>query len=130
MSRLSGLAAPLLGIVAIALCFLFLEGFVALLLSILIVISMVLLDARRHRLLITMAVRNVARRKWTTALVVGGLMVGTAIISTSLVVGDTMDNMIVKQATNSLGEVDFGIGAPFEGYEYFDAAFMGGLTAD
>jgi putative ABC transport system permease protein len=75
-----------------------------------------------------MAVRNLARRKGTTALVIGGLMVGTAIISTSFVVGDTMDNMIVKQATTSLGEVDFSVGSPYAGYKYFNDSFMDPLS--
>lgn len=116
------------GLAVIVLCFLFLPAFVALLLAIVIIIALVLLDARKHRILLTMAVRYIARRKGTTALVVGGLMVGTAIISTSLVVGDTMNNMIVKQATNSLGEVDFSVGAPFEGYKYFNDTFLGPLS--
>ncbi|MEM0449879.1 MAG: FtsX-like permease family protein [Methanomassiliicoccales archaeon] len=119
--------ATLPGISVILISFLFLQTFVALLLTIVIITAMIMLDAMRHRLLITMAIRYVVRRRWTTALVVGGLMVGTAIISTSLVVGDTLDNMIVKQTTESLGEVDFGIGAPFDGYTYFDASFLGNV---
>jgi putative ABC transport system permease protein len=120
---------------AIILSFLFLPEFIALLVVIVVAIALVLIDARKNRILLTMAMRNIIRRKWTTALILGGLMVGTAIISTSLVVGDTMDNMIVKQATNSLGEVDFSVGAVFNGYRYFNASFIdpiaqqiGGIT--
>ena len=54
-----------------------------------------------------MSIRNVIRRPGTTALVIGGLMVGTAIISASFVVGDTMDNMITDQVTKGMGQVDF-----------------------
>ncbi|MDD1747020.1 MAG: FtsX-like permease family protein [Methanomassiliicoccales archaeon] len=128
MSKLSNLGTLIVGAVAIVLCFLFLPGFVALLAGIVIVVVIVMLDARRHRVLFTMALRNLARRKGTTALVIGGLMVGTAIISTSFVVGDTMDNMIVKQTTTSLGEVDFSVGSPNAGYAYFDDSFIGPLS--
>ena len=34
-------------------------------------------------------------------------MIGTAIISASFVVGDTMDNMITDQVTKGMGQVDF-----------------------
>jgi putative ABC transport system permease protein len=113
---------------AIVLSFLFLPMFIALLAVIVVAIALVLMDARNNRILLTMATRNIIRRKWTTALILGGLMVGTAIISTSLVVGDTMDNMIVKQATVSLGEVDFGIGEVYSGYRYFNDSDIGGLA--
>jgi putative ABC transport system permease protein len=112
----------------IALSFLFLPLFIALLVVIVVAIAIVLMDARKNRILLTMATRNIIRRKWTTALILGGLMVGTAIISTSLVVGDTMDNMIVKQATVSLGEVDFGIGEVSSGYRYFNDNNISGLA--
>jgi len=102
--------------------------FIGLLVVIVVAIALVLIDARNNRILLTMATRNIIRRKWTTALILGGLMVGTAIISTSLVVGDTMDNMIVKQATVSLGEVDFGIGEVTSGYRYFIDSDIGGLA--
>jgi putative ABC transport system permease protein len=128
VSRITNLATLLVAVVAIALCFLFLPSFIALLVSIVIAITLVMLDARKNRMLLTMAMRNLARRKGTTALVIGGLMVGTAIISTSLVVGDTMDNMIVKQATTSLGEVDFSVGSQFAGYKYFNDSFMDPLS--
>ena len=124
---------PIIGTLVLAglivvLSFLFLPLFIALLAVIVVAIAVVMIDARNNRILLTMATRNIVRRKWTTALILGGLMVGTAIISTSLVVGDTMDNMIVKQATVSLGEVDFGIGSEFNGYRYFNDSFIGPLA--
>ena len=128
MSRIASAATLLVGAIAIVLCFLLLPGFVALLAAIVIAIALVMLDARKHRVLLTMAMRNLARRKGTTALVIGGLMVGTAIISTSFVVGDTMDNMIVKQTTTSLGEVDFSVGSPYAGYKYFNDSFIDPLS--
>ena len=119
MGRLSVIGILVLAGLAIILSFLYLPVFIALLVVIVIAIALVLMDARNNRILLTMAMRNIIRRKWTTALILGGLMVGTAIISTSLVVGDTMDNMIVKQATNSLGEVDFSVGCGIQRLSLF-----------
>ena len=128
MNRLSVIGILALVGLIVALSFLFLPLFIALLVVIIVAIALVMLDARNNRILLTMAARNIIRRKWTTALILGGLMVGTAIISTSLVVGDTMDNMIVKQATNSLGEVDFSVGAVFNGYQYFNDSYIDPLA--
>lgn len=128
LARLTTLGMFVIGVLAIILSFIFLPISFALLVVIVIVIGFILLDARKHRILMTMAIRNIVRRKGTTALVIGGLMVGTAIISTSLVVGDTMNNMIVKEATNSLGEVDFSVGATFDGYRYFNDSFLNPLV--
>jgi len=129
MARIPTLAPIAIGIAAILLAFMMLPEFAALLIAILIFISLVLLDARRHMVLLTMALRNIVRKKGTTALVIGGLMVGTAIISSSLVVGNTMNNMVVKQVTNSLGEVDFAVGAQFNGYYYFNDTDLDPLAA-
>ncbi|MDW5563639.1 MAG: FtsX-like permease family protein [Methanomassiliicoccus sp.] len=74
-----------------------------------LVMLRILLDALGNRMLFKMALRNVLRRPSTTALVLGGLMIGTAIISASLVVGDTLDNMIVGETTKAYGDVDFTI---------------------
>lgn len=75
----------------------------------------VLIDAFGNRILLTMSIRNVIRRPSTTALVLGGLMVGTAIISASLVVGDTLDNMIVGEVVQRYGDIDFTVSGPGAG---------------
>lgn len=80
-----------------------------------LVILLILVDALGNRVLFKMSLRNVMRRPSTTALVLGGLMVGTAIISASLVVGDTLDNMIVGETTKSYGGIDFGVSGPGAG---------------
>ena len=82
-----------------------------------LVVLRILLDAWGNRILFKMSLRNVLRRPSTTALVLGGLMVGTAIISASLVVGDTLDNMIVGETTKAYGDIDFAVGGPGEGPE-------------
>jgi putative ABC transport system permease protein len=74
-----------------------------------LVVLLILLDALGNRVLFKMSLRNVLRRPSTTALVLGGLMVGTAIISASLVVGDTLDNMIVGEITKAYGDIDFAV---------------------
>ncbi len=54
----------------------------------------ILVDAYRYKVLFKIGVRNILRRKGNTIIVIMGLMVATAIISSSLSVGDTMDSMV------------------------------------
>ncbi len=88
----------------------------ALVADIAIIAMVIMVDASRNRLLMSMAIRNMVRHRSLTVLVVAGLMVGTAIISAALVTGDTLDNMITVEVTQGFGEVDFEI-MPFEGAE-------------
>src|SRR3970040_2379422 len=60
--------------------------------------------ALRNRILFKLAVRNVGRRRGRSALIVVGLMLGTAIIAAALVTGDTMNNTIRSTAVDALGE--------------------------
>lgn len=62
--------------------------------------------ALANRVVFKMAARNFARRRAQSAIVVAGLMIGTAIISASLVVGDTMRYIFVNDTYHSLGETD------------------------
>jgi putative ABC transport system permease protein len=80
-----------------------------------LIIGLILVDALGNRILFKMSIRNVIRRPSTTALVLGGLMIGTAIISASLVVGDTLDNMIDGEVSRSFGDKDFAVGGPGAG---------------
>jgi putative ABC transport system permease protein len=66
----------------------------------------------RHALLRRLALRQIARRRGEAALVVAGSVLGTAIIVGSLVVGDTFNNSIERQATAALGPVDEIVFAP------------------
>ncbi len=79
---------------------------------ILLIVLFVLLDASGNRILFKMAIRNTARRRSATALVLSGLLVGTAIIAASLVVGDTLNNFVVGEVTKGYGDVDFFVGGP------------------
>ena len=51
----------------------------------------------RHRILSVMARNNLVRRKRNTALVVLGLLVGSAIVTSSLVIGDSLDATMEEQ---------------------------------
>jgi putative ABC transport system permease protein len=62
--------------------------------------------ALRHRVLLKLGVRNVARRRARSALIVVGLMLGTTIIAAALATGDTMNHTILSTATRALGETD------------------------
>ncbi|HEU5009241.1 MAG TPA: FtsX-like permease family protein [Gaiellaceae bacterium] len=62
--------------------------------------------ALRNRVLVKLAVRNVGRRRARSALIVVGLMLGTAIIAAALVTGDTMNNTIRATAVETLGPTD------------------------
>ncbi|MDP9071931.1 MAG: FtsX-like permease family protein [Actinomycetota bacterium] len=53
-----------------------------------------------------LALRNIARRKGEAALVVAGSLLGTAIITASLIVGDTLGGSIRDFARTELGPVD------------------------
>ena len=103
----------------------------AILVWITLVAVFILLDARRNRILFLMGRRNLLRRKGTAALVVCGLMVGTAIISASFVVGDTLNDMIIGDTTKGSGGADFVIQAPGEqGNRMFNDSVMSSLESD
>lgn len=62
--------------------------------------------AVRNRAFVRLASRNVSRRRGRSALIVAGLMLATAIISSSLATGDTMARTIRSSALQSLGQTD------------------------
>jgi putative ABC transport system permease protein len=62
--------------------------------------------ALRNRVFFRLAIRNPGRRRGRTALIVTGLMLGTAIISAALATGDTMSNTIRGTAVTALGPTD------------------------
>ena len=61
----------------------------------------------RHRILSVMARNNLVRRKRNTALVVIGLLVGSAIVTSSLVIGDSLDATMDEQFLAPLGDTDY-----------------------
>lgn len=125
------LASAAILIVLLLLSLLLLPLTYALLAVVVLISAFILLDASHHKVLFKMAQRNFIRRKSTTALVIGGLMVGTAIIAASFVVGDTLDNMIVNEVTKGAGDVDFVVASINDqgGYDFYNQTFSDNLTA-
>jgi putative ABC transport system permease protein len=62
--------------------------------------------AVHNRVFLRLGVRNVARRPGRSALIVVGLMLGTAIIAAALATGDTMSRTIRSSAVSALGQTD------------------------
>ena len=60
----------------------------------------------RHRMLSRLVSEGIRRRKRGTALILVGLMIGSAIVSSSLIVGDSLDATIEGRLIDSLGEAD------------------------
>ena len=67
--------------------------------------------ALRNRILLRLAVRSASRRPGRSALIVVGLMLGTAIIAAALTTGDTMNHTIRATAVDALGATDETIAA-------------------
>ncbi|MGH3083666.1 MAG: ABC transporter permease [Gaiellaceae bacterium] len=97
----------------------------------LVVIVAVLLSALgvlaiRNRIFLKLGVRNVTRRRARTALIVLGLMLGTTIISSALVTGDTMSHTIRTSAVQALGPTDVLVSV--KGAEVDPAVQLGSTT--
>ena len=73
---------------------------------IVLILGLIAFQGYRMKILFKMGMRNVSRRKVNTMIVVLGLMIGTTIISGSLVVGDTLENMFTKDIYDSYDETD------------------------
>ena len=68
--------------------------------------ALIVHDLSRQPTLRRLALRNVARRKGEAVLVVAGSLLGTAIITASFIVGDTLRASIRDAARTELGPVD------------------------
>src|SRR5215471_16938538 len=62
--------------------------------------------ALRNRVFFRLGIRSVRRRPGRSALIVAGLMLGTAIIAAALATGDTMGRTIRSAALTALGQTD------------------------
>jgi|GEM_PF-1132725 len=76
--------------------------------------------AVRQRALAAMALRNVGRRRTEVALVVGGALLGTAIITSAFVVGDVIDGAVADEVRTRYGPIDLTVTSPDR--DTFDAA--------
>lgn len=100
------------------------------LLFVIIIAVAIAVLAVTNRIIFKMAVRNFARRKLQSLTVICGLMIGTAIISSSLAVQDTMLYMSEVDVYRSLGEVDediWGLNS-FGTVEYFNESIYETLS--
>ena len=73
---------------------------------VLMALAIVGLLAVRRTVLVKLGVRNVGRRPARTAIIVGGLMLGTMIIGAALGFGDIMASTVRTSVITSLGETD------------------------
>jgi hypothetical protein len=83
-----------------------LNGLGQLLILVLAAFAVVGVMVVRRKTLARMSMRNIARKRRYTILVVAGLLISTAMISSSLVVADTLDYIIKKGTYDSTGNVD------------------------
>src|SRR5207247_4201996 len=86
----------------------------------------------RNRIHDRVSIRNFTRRKTNMAIVIAGLMIGTAMISGSLVTGDTLTNLFTRGAYNGYGyadEVVYTLSGP-GGYQFFDIKIAHRLYQD
>ncbi len=88
-------------------------GSLAEVLAVLVVVllAVVAVFALRNRVFFRLGVRNARRRRGRAALIVAGLMLGTAIITASFATGDTMSSSIRSSAIARLGRTDEVVGA-------------------
>ena len=86
----------------------------------------------RDRLTFRMALRNFVRRKTSMAIVILGLMIGTAMISGSLVTQDTFTELFTRGAYYGYGfadEVVYAFNVTGAGYQYFPASISASLSS-
>lgn len=73
---------------------------------ILITLGAIAISAGRNFMLFKVGTRNIIRRRRYSVIIISGLMIGTVIISSSLIIGDTMEKMIVNLHYKFFHEVD------------------------
>ena len=71
-----------------------------------IVLIAIIIQMLRNRVISRLGLRNILRRKGYAVIVILGLMIGTGVISSSLVIGDTMENMIETEILKSYHKTD------------------------
>ena len=95
------------------------------------VLALVLVLLGLRPLLARLAARNIGRRKTRMAIVIAGLLVGTAIISSSLVVGDTLRYIFLQDVYTRLGPIDEMVWNSFNGNLYsFPESYYPAIAAD
>lgn len=107
------------------------NGSMQLLLMVISVLAVIGLLMLRRPVFARMALRNIVRRKRYTVIVVAGLMIATSMISGSLVVGDTMDQLVRQEVYASTGAVDIVITVEDEvgDWIYFNQSIADSLSS-
>jgi putative ABC transport system permease protein len=103
---------------------------IALAIALGVVVAAVSALALRHRILLRLGLRNLARRPARAALIVVGLMLGTTIICSALVTGDTMSRTVRGSVIQTLGTTDELVavrGAEGEQPEFFPESRFGAV---
>ena len=72
----------------------------------LIILIWIIISAVRNKMLSKMAFRNFKRKKGSTIVIIIGLMVGTAIISSSFTVGDSFNTLLAQEILDDLQGTD------------------------
>lgn len=93
-----------------------------------LVLALVAVVGLRNRVLARVALRNAHRRPKQSLLVVLGLLVGTAIVSGSLVASDSIEYSIVKATYDAFQEIDETVYLP--GYGFFPERVATDLAND
>jgi putative ABC transport system permease protein len=80
----------------------------AVVLGVLVVVTLTVVAALavRNRVLFKLGVRNMARRRGRTAIIVGGLMLGTMIIASALGFGDIISHTVRTSVITTYGQTD------------------------
>ncbi len=101
------------------------------LVALLVGVALVLVLLGLRPLLARLAARNIQRRKARMAIVIAGLLVGTAIISSSLVVGDTLRFIFLQDVYTRLDAIDEMVWNSYNGNLLsFSASYEPGLAAN
>jgi putative ABC transport system permease protein len=74
--------------------------------AVLIIFVAVGILGARNPILLKMGLRNLVRRRTQTVIVISGLLIGTTIISSSLVIGDSLEYIFVKDTLDRLDAID------------------------
>ncbi len=99
------------------------------LLIIAVIALFLLYKGLRNRIMITMGLRNFYRHRAQTVLVVAGLLIGTTIISSAMITGESLDSSLTTDVYKDLGLTDITIESYQDG-EYFDQAAYYHLAGD
>ncbi|MCB9790411.1 FtsX-like permease family protein [Candidatus Nomurabacteria bacterium] len=75
-------------------------------LAVIIIAVSIAISALRHKMLFKIGLRNSYRRKGTTILILLGTLVGTVLITSSQLIGDSYDHTAEITVRDTLGEID------------------------